>query len=496
MKKFKKIFAIVLAMAMVLGMSVTTFAATGDTTNGVDIPVTGAENASFEHLCLVEPDSGTETGWKFSNDTIAGYYKTALKVDSDQQAIWKLIAYANTTLEENDQANIPSGVVAATESEIEAAATQVANNATGLVTGKTVHKAGMYYIRATEPGYAYNPMVAYVSFQYNENGAQTSVLETAGVNAKKTQISTEKTDDAKNNVTEIGRKVTYYISSMVPFVPAKSSDRVYKVKDTINGARYNTTDNNLILSIYYGASVDEVKKGTKTEDDTFTVTGVTGSSFEADLTDKVLGTGTGVNAHANQSIVITYEAIVTDTKVGNTVEIGDGTNDGNTKYGSDSDDTYTGQITIKKEAAGAGTKLAGAKFIISKGDGDNVEYARFDNTGKFVEWTKDRSSAVEVETTGTAGSVVVTGLAEGTYHITETVAPEGYSINENIDDVTITANGEATSTVNADTTVKDTTLSSLPSTGGIGTTIFTIGGCAIIIVAAGLFFASRRKKSA
>ena len=40
-----------------------------------------------------------------------------------------------------------------------------------------------------------------------------------------------------------------------------------------------------------------------------------------------------------------------------------------------------------------------------------------------------------------------------------------------------------------------TKLSELPSTGGIGTTIFTIGGCAIMILAAGLFFASRRKES-
>lgn len=40
---------------------------------------------------------------------------------------------------------------------------------------------------------------------------------------------------------------------------------------------------------------------------------------------------------------------------------------------------------------------------------------------------------------------------------------------------------------------KNTTLSSLPSTGGIGTTIFTIGGCAIMILAAALYFASRRK---
>ena len=41
----------------------------------------------------------------------------------------------------------------------------------------------------------------------------------------------------------------------------------------------------------------------------------------------------------------------------------------------------------------------------------------------------------------------------------------------------------------------NTKLASLPSTGGIGTTIFTIGGCLIMVIAAGLFFASRRKAS-
>ena len=41
--------------------------------------------------------------------------------------------------------------------------------------------------------------------------------------------------------------------------------------------------------------------------------------------------------------------------------------------------------------------------------------------------------------------------------------------------------------------MKDNKLSALPSTGGIGTTIFTIAGCVIMIAAAGLFFASRKK---
>lgn len=43
--------------------------------------------------------------------------------------------------------------------------------------------------------------------------------------------------------------------------------------------------------------------------------------------------------------------------------------------------------------------------------------------------------------------------------------------------------------------ILNTKLSGLPSTGGIGTTIFTIAGCLIMILAAALFFASRRKTS-
>ena len=41
--------------------------------------------------------------------------------------------------------------------------------------------------------------------------------------------------------------------------------------------------------------------------------------------------------------------------------------------------------------------------------------------------------------------------------------------------------------------MEDTQLSALPSTGGIGTTIFTIAGCLIMVAAAGLFFASRKR---
>ena len=56
-----------------------------------------------------------------------------------------------------------------------------------------------------------------------------------------------------------------------------------------------------------------------------------------------------------------------------------------------------------------------------------------------------------------------------------------------------TTQGEGSGVVLYGKDIVNTKLVALPSTGGIGTTIFTIGGCAIMILAAGLYFMSRRK---
>ena len=121
---------------------------------------------------------------------------------------------------------------------------------------------------------------------------------------------------------------------------------------------------------------------------------------------------------------------------------------------------------------------------------------------------------------GNKGQLIIRGLAKGTYYLKEVKAPTGYSLSDHeyviVVDATIDDDGNLTAwkvTVDGQDLfavsqgavitqkneenghIPNTKLSSLPSTGGIGTTIFTIGGCAIMIVAAGLYFASRRKSS-
>lgn len=148
-------------------------------------------------------------------------------------------------------------------------------------------------------------------------------------------------------------------------------------------------------------------------------------------------------------------------------------------------------------------------------------------SGATFTLTNNTTNKVYTATTGLDGGLTFEGLDAGTYTLVETVAPDGFTLDttkhtvvitptygetsNKLEKLEITIDGTATSTyevsyeatgtvtVNKNTTtvtnIKNTKISSLPSTGGIGTTIFTIVGCGIMIAAAGLFFASRRKEN-
>ncbi len=510
MKKMKRLFAVLLTLAMVMGMSITAFADLGTAT----IPVNGAkEGTTYQYLQLIQPNTEKDTGWAFVTDAIASNFKKALDVEDDQTAIWMLIKHQDSSVEIPEGVTLTDEMMSSMDTKIKNAIEAVANGGYTLSEPSdsvVVDNAGMYYIRAIAQGYTYNPMAAYVSFGYT--GGIPSKLESEGVNAKGTPIDTEKTSDQTTQVTEIGRTVTYYIGSIVPFVPLGDTERKYTLKDTITGADYEVNDGDTVtLTVYYGAegtSVEEllksVKGGTATAEDTqlyskavveVTVDGKTGKQFEADLSSVLEN-----NTHANQPIVIAYEATVTDTQVGNNASIGDGDNE--SQFGTNDDELYTVQITINKKDAKDGKPLDGAEFVISKDDEEDENapqyYAVFENN-KFVRWEKPTGDAKIAGTPITAenGTVTVTGLGEGTYHITETKAPDGYSINTEIEDVTVeTVEGQVvTANLSGERDVLDTQLSALPSTGGIGTTIFTIAGCLIMVAAAGLFFVSRRKSA-
>ena len=84
-------------------------------------------------------------------------------------------------------------------------------------------------------------------------------------------------------------------------------------------------------------------------------------------------------------------------------------------------------------------------------------------------------------TTDSEGKIVVKGLDDSTnkmtYEFKETKAPKGYSINATNAEVKWDTEGagKVAATRAGAASMTDTKLNALPSTGGIGTTIFTIG---------------------
>ena len=96
MKKMKKFLSVLLAMAMVLGMSVTTFAADSAT-----ITVTGAEpkvdadgnkgpEATFTYAQVIRADQTTTTGWQFCREDIRDKYIVAF--GTTEEALGKMSA--------------------------------------------------------------------------------------------------------------------------------------------------------------------------------------------------------------------------------------------------------------------------------------------------------------------------------------------------------------------------------------------------------------------
>lgn len=490
MKKIKKIFSVLLTLAMVLGMSMTSLAASSAkiTVNNLDA------KATLTSVQIIAPDQTTETGWAFVNGAAASFKKVFTGLD-DQAIIWKLIKYADA------KAKVPEGTVAATAGEFQNAMQNVETDLkdsysdAGVKDNEiTVHNAGVYAVKATTTdtaNYVYSPMAAYISF-----GTYTTApteLVGAEVNAKKVKITIEKTNNEGDGVVEIGKEVEYTVRTNVPYITDDVTDVTYTITDTIEGATYVTNnDGKVDVSVKIG----DAAPITKSVEVTTPEKGK--QQIVIDLKDVATD-----RKNANAPVVITYKATVTSEIVNNTVVPGDGKHD----YKPAVNTLYTGKITITKtdDNEKKPVKLENAGFVIYRTEGNKTLYALVskdttkteNNEYVLTGWTEnldDAKADSNLIMTDANGEAVVRGLDDSyTYSFKEIKAPEGYSVNTTDSVATWGANQTADARTGA-ASMTDTKLSALPGTGGIGTTIFTIGGCLIMIIAAALFFASRKKQ--
>lgn len=478
MRKLRKVMALLLTLAMVMGMSLTTFAATKETAT---ITVGNAEKATLQYAQIIKADRSTSTGWAFVNDDVANAFLSAFSGYSDAQALLNYMASV---------ANNPDS--------ISGNYAKALSNAVGTVTledmdnPQKVTEPGVYMVKATEEGYTYGYMAAFVGFGEveieGEKYEYPSLLD-AKIEAKKTPTTTTKTENINDNLVEVGTIVTYTIEAYVPYFDSNDINKTFSISDTIEGADYYFTGEGATATV----TVEGIQGNYKDADDF--VMGDTEHSFTINLNDLVQD---GTNRYAGNKVTVTYTAKVTGTPDENgyiDVKNTAASHVGDDDYNSETVELYSAKLIMTKKDSEDQKVLTGAGFLVYKMVDNSKVYATFDINKALSGWTNDKDSATEVFT-GTDGTVAVTGLDQGTYYFEEKTAPEGYSVNGTPEDavVEITGNnGVATANIEVNVEMLDTKLAELPGTGGIGTTIFTIGGCVIMIAAAGLYFASRRK---
>lgn len=194
---------------------------------------------------------------------------------------------------------------------------------------------------------------------------------------------------------------------------------------------------------------------------------------------------------AETKLYVYYTATLNENAVANST-ITDQKNTTNISYGDNQSvqsetTTTTHKFSVYKHAAGSEDNLAGAVFKLEDASGTAIPLIKIDDNNYRVAKTGE-TGTVDTFTTVASGDIVIWGVDSDAYKLEETSAPAGYNQLTAKVDVTVDK-GNATRA-----NVENNKGSALPSTGGMGTTLFYLIG-AILVVAAGVILFVRRRVS-
>jgi fimbrial isopeptide formation D2 family protein/LPXTG-motif cell wall-anchored protein len=159
-------------------------------------------------------------------------------------------------------------------------------------------------------------------------------------------------------------------------------------------------------------------------------------------------------------------------------------------------DTYVFGFNVQKykEEAKEGNELTGAKFKLYDAATDGNEIPVVKVSDGVYRVAVEGEAGVEIE----AGAAKIFGLDAKTYYLEETEAPEGYNILTERKPVEIKADTETVDYVD-DNGILNSTIdvinnagTLLPSTGGMGTTLFYVIGGLLVVAAAVLLITKKR----
>ena len=555
MKNMKKIFALVISVLLVMSMLTVAFAdptphSITITNTNEHISINGKKYSAYKLF----DSTHSGTAYAYTMSTSSQFYDAKLVSGTDVASgslVELLRTYFTFTANTSDSSKINVVPKSGFDSNVRTfadaiqpflssktadATSPAAANETATITLPSDDAGNGYYIvtgsASPTDGATTHDVVSAVILTNEDPTAAINPKADAPQLDKK--ITGEfKLDDAGNAATaEVGKIVSFELDSNVPDLTGYTT-YTYTIHDTMSSG----------LDFLTGTTATSVQGLVlKINDETIATTGytvvVSGRSFDLTIPKATLET-----YNKGDSIVVTYSAKVNASALNTNYEKNTANLEySNNPYDSSEHDTtpddtvYVIDINIdvdKYAGSDTGSPLAGASFLLFKGttqpaDADLAWY-HYNTTTNEVEWVA-RASA-DTFTTGSTGHFdpnQVRGLkAESTgttYGLLETAAPTGYNLLTAPIIITLTGSytpGTETTTASCSIEATQGTVTGgeidlsqtpaaqpvdeipvsnesgqqLPSTGGIGTTLFYVGG-GILVLAAVILLVTKKRMSA
>lgn len=515
MKRVKRVLALLAAFALVLAMAVPAFA------DGATCSITAPNNGhTYEVYQIFTGTLSEDKGTKVLSDIKWG--KNGTNGDTP--------VTVGDSVPENVLKEI-TGVATESDSEklkvIEKYVDLTASKKFNTVSGGIVLNvpAGYYLIKDADNSYndkhdAYTQFIVEVAG--NVNFKPKTDYPTVEKKVQENSKATGTTGDYGERYNDVA---DYSIGDAVPFkligsVPDMSQYSTYKY--TFHDTLAKSLKAPTVADVKVYISGDKAGSGKQEITSNFTVT-VSGQEITVHTND--LKAIDGISA--GKYILVEYSAVlnsnaainkenVTDTSNGNINQVyltySNNPRD-NSEAGKTPEDTvivFTYEIKATKVDGGTNKGLQGVTFRIYKMSDDDKLYAQVAE-GKLNGWVNTANKNC-VLTSGEDGKFSLAGLDDGIYFIEEITPLPGYN---SIDPVEIQVNGntnngqsgngatseltDVTFTVGKKTenaiTIVNNAGTTLPSTGGMGTTVFYVVGGGLMAVAVVLLVTKKRMEN-
>lgn len=390
----------------------------------------------------------------------------------------------------------------------------------------------------TIDGAAWNyDVTVYPKNQTGNPNLEKTVREAKNSTGKNNGSLTDITDGYAHTATaSVGDTVDYQIISTLPTITSKASSlSEYTYVDTLSkGIRYNKND--VVTEFFKNAGCTDKIATWAVNSGKFTVGyDDTANTMTIRMTDTGLAeineaatvyTDSVKRGYSDCTMRISYAATLTaDAKMGDT----DNPNEvvltwkrTNTTYFDTLKNcchVYTYGVDVLKQFSDNGGNLRNVKFQLHNDTDDVFVIADLKDGVYYAKGFAAKKADATTFIPNSSGHIVVKGLEDDTYSLTETATDKGYVLLKDAVKIIIKANENgqcekcsaklltASATVNS----KDITMTEgnaivpltvvnnpgfdLPKTGGYGTWMFTVGGVALLGAAAFIVVKSRKHKS-